>query len=89
LVAGEADVLNKWKLPAVVFMGKWLGFMPENQLDMVTVVGPKLLLPLIKAPTQAEIDFWHGRYMEELLSLFKRNEGKYAAELDNAELVML
>jgi hypothetical protein len=68
LAAGEADVLNKWKLPAVVFMGKWLVFMPENKLD---------------------IDFWHGQYMEELKSLFKRNKGKYAAESNNAELVML
>jgi hypothetical protein len=56
---------------------------------MVTVVGPQLALPLIEAPTQAGIDYWHGRYMEELQSVFERNKGKYAAESSKAELVML
>jgi hypothetical protein len=37
---------NKWKLLAAVFMGKWLGSMPENQLDMVTVVEKPLVLLL-------------------------------------------
>jgi hypothetical protein len=41
---------------------------------MVTVVGPPLALPLIEAPTQADIDYWHGRYMEELQSVFDRNK---------------
>jgi hypothetical protein len=56
---------------------------------MVTVVGPPLALPLIEAPTQADIDFWHGQYMEELKRVFERNKGKYAAESNNAGLVML
>jgi hypothetical protein len=55
----------------------------------VTVVGPKLALPLIEAPIQADIDHWHGRYMKELQSVFDRNKRKYAAELSKAELVML
>jgi hypothetical protein len=80
--------LNKWKLPAVLFMGKWFGFMPENQLNMVTVVGKPLALPLIKAPTQADIDHWHGRYMVELKKVFNHNKGKYCAD-PKAELEML
>jgi hypothetical protein len=81
--------LNKWKLPAVVFVGKWLMFMPEDQLDMVTVVGRALQLPLIEQPCHEDIDHWHGRYMEELQSVFDRNKGEYAAESNRAKLVML
>jgi hypothetical protein len=80
--------LIKWKLPAVL-MGKWLMFMLENKLDMVTMVGRPLALPLIEAPAQADIDYWCGRYMEGLQSVFDRNKGKYAAESSKAELVML
>lgn len=80
--------LNKWKLPACFFMGKYIMFMPEDELDMVTVVGRPLVLPLIETPTKADVDFWHGRYMEELQSVFDRNKWKYAAD-PLAKLVML
>lgn len=80
--------LNKWKLPACFFMGKYMVFMPEDQLDMVTVVGRSLKMPLIEKPTQEDVDHWHGRYMEELQSVFDRNKNKYAAD-PKAELVML
>jgi hypothetical protein len=56
---------------------------------MVTVVGWSLLLPLIEKPSQEDIDHWHRRYMEELRSVFDRSKGKYAAEANQAKLVML
>jgi hypothetical protein len=52
-------------------------------------VGPALVLPTIEAPSQAEIDFWHGQYMVELDGVFERNKGKYAAESSTTKLEML
>jgi hypothetical protein len=92
LAAGEADVFEQVEAVGSGVHGKMDGVHAGESVghgDMVTVVGPALCLPTIKAPTQADIDHWHGRYMEELHCMFERNKGKYAAESSKTELVML
>ena len=80
--------LNKWKIPAVVFMGKYF-FMPNDGISCVTVVGGALELPKIESPTRDNVDFWHKQYMERLQDLFDKTKKKYAYEGEAATLEMI
>lgn len=72
-------VLNRYKIPGVLFLGSlWCFFMPKSNLNLITVVGKALELPHIPHPTRADVDKYHDQYVEALQSLFDRNKHKYA-----------
>ena len=50
------------------------------QVDLVSVVGKPLELPLIPNPTEEDVSKWHGLYVEALVDVFERNKRKYAAD---------
>ena len=70
--------LNKFKIPATLFIGKYL-FLPDNDIDVTVVVGKKIELPFIEKPTVEDVDKYHGVYMQQLELLFERNKAKYGA----------
>ena len=80
--------LNKYKIPAVVFLGKY-GFMPNDGISCITVVGAPLQLPKIEAPTSENIDFWHKQYIESLQDTFDKYKEKYAHEGKAAKLEII
>jgi hypothetical protein len=50
------------------------------QVDLVSVVGKPLELPLIPNPTKEDVTKWHVAYIEALVDVFERNKQKYAAD---------
>ena len=54
--------LNKYKIPTVFFIGKYL-LAPNDNVSLITVVGSPLQLPRIEEPTDADVDEWHGKYV--------------------------
>ena len=70
-------LLNKVKLPGTLPYSKSL-VLPNSDEELVTVIGKRIDLPIIKEPTQEDIDKYHGIYVENL----KRFFAKYKREKD-------
>lgn len=52
---------------------------------MLTFVGPALELPQISDPTPEEVDKWHAKYTDALVTLFNKHKaeaGKPTAVLE-------
>lgn len=78
--------LNEFKVPGAAFVGSpFCFFMPRSDVDLITVVGTPLQLPLIRDPTPDDITKHHAIYVQKLQDLFDRHKGKYATDPD-AEL---
>lgn len=74
--------LNRWKVPAVVFCGKWYCFfLPNHDVAIKTVVGPALVLPVLPEPTDAQITHYHDVYIKRLVSLFDKHKENPTDEL--------
>jgi len=70
---------NKHKLPGVIFFGKY-GILPNDDAELVIVVGKPLELPKIENPTSEQIDQYHTQFIQALQSLFDKYKDKYAAK---------
>lgn len=71
-------ILKRFKVPVFACWGIWwCPLLPRGHVAMETVVGNPMVLPKIAEPTQAEIDHWHGLYIEKLVDLFERNKAKF------------
>mmetsp|Transcript_46744 Transcript_46744/g.63626 ORF Transcript_46744/g.63626 Transcript_46744/m.63626 type:complete len:88 (+) Transcript_46744:3-266(+) len=84
----KMSFLNKFKLPAVLFLGRLFSFMPDDRVDLVTVIGKPLQLPQILNPSDEEVREWHGKYISLLRDVFNRHKEKLAAD-PKAELVIM
>ena len=62
-------VLNKLKLPGTIPYSKNLIF-PNNDEELVTVIGKGLQMPKIEKPTQDEVDKYHSIYVENLKRIY-------------------
>lgn len=80
--------LNKFDIPGTVFIGKFF-FLPNNDLDMVAIIGKPFALPKIENPTAEDVDKYHALYIEKLQALFNKYKGKYAVDKENAVLEIL
>lgn len=54
--------------------------MPQSDVDLITVVGKPLQLPLIAKPTAEEVLKYQTLYIDALRDLFERNKAKYAED---------
>ncbi len=81
--------LNKLHIPTCIFIGKYLSFMPEWNMDFTVVVGPNIQLPKIEEPTTQEIDQYHMSFVAAYRKLFDENKEKYAATGKDAVLEIL
>ncbi|OQS02313.1 diacylglycerol acyltransferase [Thraustotheca clavata] len=73
--------LNSWKIPGVVFYGKWwCSVLPYDNNPLVTVVGKPLELPLIEHPTWEQVEKHHDEYMKQLEALFDKHKAQYAKD---------
>lgn len=52
------------------------GPLPHRR-QVVTVVGMPLNVPKIEKPTKADLDLWHGKYVERLMDLYHSNKHVY------------
>lgn len=59
-------LLNKFKLPAVLFGTKYFFIYPNTHAKIYTVIGKKIELPKIEHPTNEEINHYHNLYLEQL-----------------------
>lgn len=66
-----AFFLNKFNIPTCIFIGKFF-FMPDNDIDLVVVVGKKIPLPQISKPSAADVDKYHGLFLEAYQELFDK-----------------
>jgi hypothetical protein len=63
--------LNKYKIPATLFYGNY-GILPNCDIDLFTVIGKPINLPLICHPTKEEVDMYHQIYIDELVNVYNR-----------------
>lgn len=68
--------LNKYKIPAAIFIGKYWIF-PNDDLKFYTVVGKGIECPKIDHPTKEQIDEYHQKYVEELKRIYDVYKEKY------------
>lgn len=77
--------LNKFKIPGVVFVGKFF-FLPNPDLNLYVVIGKPVQLPHIENPTKEDVDKYHALYIETMKALFNKYKGRCAKEGEAAEL---
>ena len=70
-------------------MGKYLYIMPDNDADMVTVIGKPIQFPTIADPSVEDVTKYHALYRDSLVDLFNRYKGRYATGGEAAELEIL
>lgn len=78
-------LINKFKIPAVLFLGQF-GILPFANVDLITVVGPPLRLPRVDKPDRQTVELWHARFVAAVKDLFDKNKGDYAVGGNNAKL---
>jgi len=70
-------ILNKIKMPGTIPYSKRL-VLPNNDEELITIVGKRMDLPIIHDPKQEDINKYHDMYVENL----KRVYAKYKKEKD-------
>eukprot|EP00191_Tetraselmis_sp_GSL018_P003221 CAMPEP_0177604592 /NCGR_PEP_ID=MMETSP0419_2-20121207/16208_1 /TAXON_ID=582737 /ORGANISM="Tetraselmis sp., Strain GSL018" /LENGTH=217 /DNA_ID=CAMNT_0019098601 /DNA_START=474 /DNA_END=1127 /DNA_ORIENTATION=+ len=76
---------NKYQFPGAVFLGKFCSWLPDPNVELITVIGTPLELPHISEPSADDVDKYHALYLEHLRKLFNKHKGQYAKD-PNAEL---
>lgn len=66
-------LLVKFKLPAVIFWGKFLMY-PDNNIELNTVFGKPIECPQIDNPTNKQVHEFREKYIQELLKIGKNNQ---------------
>lgn len=74
--------LNKYKIPGVMFIGKYFTFFPDNNIDVNIVIGKELKLPHISNPCQNDVNKYHTLYINSMVELFENNVEKYGNNKD-------
>jgi 2-acylglycerol O-acyltransferase 2 len=69
---------RKMQLSVTYFWGKFFLPIPRDE-KLLVVRGKPLGLPHIKDPTDADIDKWHAKYVDEVTRLFNQNKEKLPA----------
>lgn len=72
--------ISEHNIPMAVFFGWTLvPFLPRPSARLLTYVGPPIDVPHIKDPSKADIEKWHGVYLDALTTLFdsKKAEAGY------------
>ncbi|KAF4322681.1 hypothetical protein BBO99_00003829 [Phytophthora kernoviae] len=73
--------LNEFKLPGVVFFGQMkCCYLPQSDVDLITVFGMPLVLPHIENPTRDDVQKYHALYVQALQNLFDKYKGVYAVD---------
>jgi 2-acylglycerol O-acyltransferase 2 len=62
------------------------GVLPHRH-PIVVVVGMPLEVPRIEKPTPADVDLWHAKYVEALVSLYRENKDVYAVTASEMKIV--
>jgi len=70
--------LNNFKLPGIVFIGKYLIF-PRDDIDVCTVIGKGIQFPKIENPNKDQIDKYHSIYINSLEELYDRYKNEFGA----------
>lgn len=83
-------MLNKLKIPGVVFFGiPWAPLLPRPHINVTTVVGPALKPPQADDPSTTDVAEWHDKYISALTALFEKHKSKYAVEGAAANLEII
>ncbi|KAL4100302.1 hypothetical protein PRIC1_008096 [Phytophthora ramorum] len=73
--------LNEFKIPGVFFYGlPQCFFLPDTEVDLITVVGEALILPRIEHPTKEDVHKYHTQYVDALQKLFDKYKSMYAVD---------
>ena len=73
--------LNTLGLPAILPWGQWwCPLLPNSQVDLHVVVGTSIRLPTIVAPTRKEVNEFHKKYVNEVIMLYERHQGRFGIE---------
>merc|ERR1712129_564476 len=58
-------------IPTVCPFGwRWLPLLPKPDVKLRVVVGPPLKLPLIKNPSNEDVQHWHSLYVQAIQNLY-------------------
>lgn len=69
--------LNRFKLPSVIFSGRFGPFVPvAYPINILTVVGKGIQFTSIENPTKEEITKYHDMYIEKVFELFEKYKEK-------------
>lgn len=69
--------LAKKKIPGIVFWSRLL-WLPDPNIDLVTVVGDPIEIPHVAHPTADQVDKCHANFVAALQSIFDTYKADYA-----------
>ena len=69
--------LNKLKIPAVLFLSKYLNILPNEDIFLCTVIGKGIKMPQIDKPQKEDINHYHNLYLENLKELFEKYKNRF------------
>ena len=81
--------INTYKIPSALFCGKYGPVLPDDNAELVTVVGPPMKLPRVAEPSNALVAEWHAKYVAALVALFNKHKTEHAAQGARAQLEVL
>ena len=70
-------LMNKIKMPGVIFMSKFLNFLPNQNVKLITVIGEGIQLPLKENASKEDVNFYHEVYIKNLTVLFDKYKERY------------
>jgi hypothetical protein len=77
--------LNKLKIPGCFFIGKFF-FYPRTDVELCTVIGKPLELPVIPHPKKEDVDKYHLLYIHSLVALYNRYKSEFGCS-ETLELI--
>jgi len=69
------NMSRKMQMSVTYFWGKWFLPIPRDE-KLLYVRGKPMGLPHIPEPTDADVDKWHAKYVDEVTRLFNENKEK-------------
>eukprot|EP00440_Ansanella_granifera_P073872 gb/GFBE01080156.1/.p1 GENE.gb/GFBE01080156.1/~~gb/GFBE01080156.1/.p1 ORF type:complete len:380 (+),score=85.79 gb/GFBE01080156.1/:1-1140(+) len=79
--------LAKQNIPAAAMVGNPLcPLLPLRNVSLLTYVGEPVELPQIAEPTAAEVEKWHGKYMDALKDVFEKHKAEAGYANSSLEL---
>jgi hypothetical protein len=77
--------LNKYNIPTYCFIGKYF-FMPDDNMDLIVVVGKTIELPQLPDPSEEEVNRYHRMFINAYVDLFNKYKREYSSGGENSIL---
>lgn len=70
-------LMNKLKIPGVLFYSRFLGILPNNDQGIYFVIGKGIKFPRIEKPSKEDVNQYHEKYVNVLQETFDKYKARF------------